>query len=76
MSFLPDGDVYINYLGNDFVKQARFTKGYIIDFCLPDTLSKYIIKEIDGKTYLIIEWKSGDYVYGGIINGNYVLVKD
>lgn len=41
MSFLPDGDVHINYLGNDFVKQARFTKGYIIDFCLPDTLSKY-----------------------------------
>ena len=76
MSFLPDGDVHINYIGNDFVKQARFTKDYIIDFCLPDTLSKYIIKEIDEKTYLIIEWKSGDYVYGGFASGYYVLVKD
>ncbi len=76
MSFWPDGNVHINYLGNDFVKQTRFTKDYIIDFCLPNTLSKYIINEIDGRTYLFIEWKSGDYVYGGVVNGYYVLLKD
>ena len=76
ISFSPNGDVYIKYKNNDNVKQAKYTKGYIINFCLPDTLSKYEYKDIDGVTYLIIEWKSGDYVYGRMINGYYVLVKE
>ena len=76
VSFSPNGEVYINYKNNDNIKCAKYTKGYIINFCLPDTLSKYEYKTIDGITYLIIEWKSGDYVYGRMINGYYVLVKE
>ena len=76
VSFSPDGEVYINYKNNDNVKQTKYTNGYIINFCLPDTLSKYEYQEIDGVKYLVIEWKSGDYVYGRMINGYYVLVKE
>ena len=35
----------------------------------------YEYQEIADKTYLIIEWKSGDYVYGGLITCYYVLEK-
>ena len=76
VSFSPNGEVYINYKNNDNIKSAKYTKGYIINFCLPDTLSKYTYQDIDGIKYLVIEWKSGDYVYGRMINGYYVLVKE
>lgn len=76
VTFTPDGEVYINYKYNENIKHARYTKDYIINFCLPDTLSKYSYQIIDNKEYLIIEWKSGDYVYGKIINGYYVLEKN
>ncbi len=76
VTFTPSGEVYINYKNNDNIKCAKYTKGYIINFCLPDTLSKYEYMNIDGITYLIIEWKTGDYVYGRMINGYYVLVKE
>lgn len=76
VSFSPDGEVYINYKNNDKVKSAKYTKDYIINFCLPDTLSKYEYQKINNTTYLIIGWKTGDYVYGRMINGFYVLVKE
>lgn len=75
VTFTPSGEVYINYRHNKNIKQAKYTKNYIINFCLKDTLSKYFYQSIDNKKYLIIEWKSGDYVYGRMINGYYVLEK-
>lgn len=35
----------------------------------------YEIKEFDGKEYLIIEWKSGDYRFGGSKTDYYVMVR-
>ena len=35
----------------------------------------YEIKEFGGREYLIIEWKSGDYRYGGRESSYYVMVK-
>lgn len=75
VTFTPNGEVYINYRYNNDIKRAKYTKDYIINFCLLDTLSKYFYQIIDNKKYLIIEWKSGDYVYGRMINGYYVLEK-
>ena len=75
VTFTPNGEVYINYRYNKDIKRAKYTKDYIINFCLTDTLSKYFYQIIDNKKYLIIEWKSGDYVYGRMINGYYVLEK-
>ena len=76
VTFTPDGEVYLNYKYNGNIKHARYTKDYIINFCLPDTLSKYSYRIINGKQYLIVEWKSGDYVYGRMINGYYILEKN
>ena len=36
----------------------------------------YEIKEFDGKEYLIIEWKSGDYRYGGRESSYYVMTRE
>lgn len=76
LSFSPDGEVYINYKDWKTVMHASYTKDYIINLNLPDTLTKYEYKNINGTTYLIIEWKTGDYVYGKMIIGYYVLVKE
>ena len=49
---------------------ATWTKGYLLMKSGPDdgsqyTAEKYEIKTIDGKEFLFIEWKSGDYIWGG-----------
>lgn len=36
---------------------------------------RYEIKTFGGKEYLIIEWKSGDYRWGGRPTSHYVLVR-
>lgn len=51
-----------------------WTKGLILN--KRDHLAcRYEIKEIDGKTYMFYEWKSGDYVYRGATPKYYVLKK-
>lgn len=69
----PDDKVLVDYGEN--LKTTTYTKNYIIDLCLENTLCQYEYKEIDGKTYMIVEWKSGDYIFGNMINGYYVLEK-
>ena len=54
-------------------KNIKYTKGYIINLCCSNTKSKYEIIDKNNKQYLIVEWKSGDYIYGNMINGYYVL---
>ena len=46
--------------GNLSVANWTWTKGFIIN---PNdqTASRYLIKEIQGATYLFFEWKTGDY---------------
>ena len=72
--FKDNGFVSIKYLsGKDII--SKYTKDYIINLILQDTLSKYTYEELLGKKYIIVEWKSGDYVFGKVINGYYVLEK-
>ena len=73
LTVMPDGEVNVTFDGK--IKKASYTKDYIINLLFKDTMSKYIINEIDGHTYMIVEWKSGDYVHGGIIPCYYVLEK-
>ena len=73
--FSSDGIINISYTsGKTF--NSKYTKNYVVDLILPDTLCKYYYQEILGKEYLIIEWKSGDYVFGKFISGYYVLERD
>lgn len=75
LSVHDDGEVLISYTG-DKVKKSLYTKDYIINFCLDYTLCKYEIKEINNKRYLFVEWKNGDYIYAGQVNGYYVLERE
>ena len=49
-----------------------WTKGLVLD---DDTASKYIIREIDGSSYMFYEWKSGDYTIRYMKPSYYVLKK-
>ena len=70
-----DFEVLISYNGGK-LKKVKYTKGYITNLVLDDTLCKYEIRKIDDKNYLFVEWKNGDYVYAGQINGYYVFEKE
>lgn len=70
----PDEKVTINY-SDDRIKQSSYTKGIIYNLCYGDTSCKYELKTINKKDYMIIEWKSGDYVFGGFVVCYYVLEK-
>ena len=73
----PDNSCIASYKGKSEIhnEEIEFTKNYFINLGAPNTTSKYIYKTIDKKDYIIVEWKSGDYVYGKMINGYYVLEK-
>ncbi len=72
--FDGNGKVKVSY-NSGKVFDTKYTKNYVINLILPDTLCKYTYQEILGRKYIIVEWKSGDYVFGKIINGYYVLEK-
>ena len=71
MTFNPNGEVLVETKENAIYK-SHWTKGKIMTTI---TASDYIIREIDGETYLIKDWKSGDYVYQGVVTCCYVLKK-
>jgi len=80
--FNPDrkhwkGKIWLNYLifeeGGDITRSGlNWTKGLVLS---EDTASRYIIKEIDGSTYMFFEWKSGDYTIRYMKPAYYVLKK-
>jgi len=71
VEFLPDGVIKNGFLhaesGEVVIDKDgiwRWMKGYVI--CNPrSTASMYQIRVVDGREYLFIQWKSGDYSYGG-----------
>lgn len=52
-----------------------WTKGYILRKWNSCALA-YEIKVFDGREYLILEWKSGDYRWGGRPTSYYVMVRE
>ena len=55
------------------VTPFRYTKGFVIRSI---TACAYEIRQINGKKYLFLEWKTGDYVYGGFDPDYYVFEKE
>ncbi len=73
------GDLYVkelNFLQNGKVSKTAFTwtKGLILSQS-DKTASKYVIKEINGSTYMFFEWKNGDYTLWGRKPSYYVMKK-
>jgi len=69
--FLTDGQIRNGFLNSkdgsvtiDKDEIWRWVNGYVI--CNPQvTASKYVIEQHEGTEYLFVQWKSGDYSYGG-----------
>jgi hypothetical protein len=71
------GGLHLNHLifeeGGAMPRSGHtWTKGLVLD---DDTASKYIIREIDGSSYMFYEWKSGDYTIRYMKPSYYVLKK-
>lgn len=77
IEFCPNGEL-INYFRKSTVCSRDFnewTKGYVLN--KDDvTACKYEIKKIEGKQYLFLQWKNGDYVYGGLDPIYYVFCRE
>lgn len=43
---------------------------------VPFVSNRLVMKLFGGKEYLLIEWKSGDYRYGGRESSYYVMTKE
>lgn len=62
LEFKNNGILIQKYM--DEVWKEKLTKGLVI--CLHrTTASPYFIQTIDGVEYLFMEWRMGNYIYGG-----------
>ena len=62
-NFYDDGTLASYAVKGDGVKKVTWSKGFIID--VDNTIPAYVIKQVNGKTFMFVEWKSGDYTVRG-----------
>lgn len=77
VTFKEQGEV-ISVYGDKTIfgeHMQTWTKGYVLRKW-NSTACAYQIRTIDDKEYLFIEWKSGDYIYGGMEPNYYVFERD
>ena len=73
-TFEPDGTLLASFNQIHNVYKINWSKSVVIDKN-QSTVSEYLIKSIDNINYMFIEWKSGDYTFGGNVRGYYILKK-
>ena len=73
VEFKPDGSAVRNYDGEEW--QEKWTNGALIDE-QHATVSHYTFEVRNGTEYLFLEWKTGNYVYGGFPPSYYVFVRE
>lgn len=69
IAFHPDGTVTRVYSDEEW--HDRWTRGRLLDQNKL-TVSHYTFKTIEDKEYMFLEWKMGNYVYGGMPPSYYV----
>lgn len=72
--FESNGKLFVGYNDSDILYPINWSKGVVINKNR-STVSEYTIKEIDNETIMFVEWKSGDYTFGGEVYGYYVFKK-
>ena len=72
VEFVADGRAVRNYGGEEW--QDRWTEGALID-TQHTTVQHYTFETCNGKEYLFLEWKTGNYVYGGFPPSYYVFTR-
>lgn len=70
LSLMSNGEALLEF-NNENINKILWTKDSILNQ-LNLTNSNFIIKTINNEDYLIMDWKSGDYIYGGKVFGCYV----
>ena len=76
LEFFPEGNCRCVYA--DAVFEGEDTVTWTKDYLLRKwnwSACEYEIRTVDGIDYMIIEWKSGDYRYGGFNTNYYVFTK-
>lgn len=73
LEFFPKGALVQTYM--DDIWNDKWTKGLILSLHRT-TAAKYFIKEMGGREYLFMEWKMGNYIYGGMKPDIYVFKRD
>lgn len=77
MHFGEDGEITSLY-GSGIISgksNQSWTKGYVLKY-RDHTACAYEIVTVDHVDYMLIEWKSGDYLWGGFDPTYYVFVKE
>lgn len=69
----PDGTAIITF-NDGCAQQIKWSKNVILNQFM-ETASAFEIKNINEKKYMFVEWKSGDYTFGGKVSVYYVLEK-
>lgn len=72
-TFYTDGTVLRKYFNCEWLD--KWSNGVLLDQ-KKSVVSKYEFKEIDGQEYMFLEWKMGNYVYGGMPPEYYVFEKE
>ncbi len=72
VEFGADGRAVRNYDGKEW--KDRWSKGVLIDE-QHSTVQQYSFRMCNGKEHLFLEWKTGNYVYGGFPPSYYVFVR-
>ncbi len=73
LEFFPDGSLVQSYM--DSIWQDKWTNGLILNLHRT-TAASYFIKHIGGTEYLFMEWKMGNYIYGGMEPDHYVFKRE
>lgn len=72
IEFKADGTAIQKYMDEEW--QDKWTKGYVLNLHRT-TAAAYEIRKIGGTEYLFLEWKMGNYIYGGIKASFYVFAR-
>ena len=76
--FFPEGEIVSLYgCGEQRVAGAHrqtWTKGFVLRKW-NETACAYCLREVEGQEYLFIQWKSGDYIWGGMEPEWYAFVR-
>lgn len=77
VEFFPGGHVTSDYEDDHIEGDDRqtWTKRFLLRK-FNDSACEYEIRTVDGVDYLLVEWKSGDWRFGGYDTNYYVFVRD
>lgn len=78
LEFKENGEAVSVFYNGNTVSDRRaqeWTRGYFLRKWTSSACA-YIIRVIEGKEYLFVEWKSGDYIYGGMDTNYYVFERE